>query len=130
MRIRSDSVIFGLPNPVLFSSYPDPTCNNGFIKLFSSWTKYKPEITKLSLKWWFIGSTFMPSYLKYKYIFLHFDLRSEAGVSSWAGSGSMEKMSDPHPWIKGFFFFFYKIPSYSNKVYTYLPNNLNQLLLQ
>ena len=35
-----DPVIFGLPDPppVLFSldPDPDPTCNNGFIKLFSS----------------------------------------------------------------------------------------------
>ena len=31
-----DSEIFGLPDPVLFSLDPDPTCNNGPIKLFSS----------------------------------------------------------------------------------------------
>ena len=57
--------------PVLFSldPDPDPTCNNGFIKLFSSWTKYNPELTNSSLKWWFKRSTFMPSYLNYKYIF-------------------------------------------------------------
>ena len=40
IRIRSDPVIFGPPDPdpVLFSMDPDPdpTCNNGFIKLFSS----------------------------------------------------------------------------------------------
>ena len=36
MRIRSDPLIFGPPDPVLFSTDPDPTCNNGFIKLFSS----------------------------------------------------------------------------------------------
>ena len=34
------------PDPVLFSTDPDPTCNNGFIKLFLSWTKYKSESTK------------------------------------------------------------------------------------
>ena len=28
----------------------DPTCNNGFIKLFLSGTKYKPDGTKLSIK--------------------------------------------------------------------------------
>ena len=46
--------IFGLldPDPLLFSSDsdPDPTCNNGYIKLFSSWTKHKPESTNSSLK--------------------------------------------------------------------------------
>ena len=33
-----DPVIFGPPDPVLFSTDPDsdPTCNNGFIKLFLS----------------------------------------------------------------------------------------------
>ena len=39
-----DPVIFGLPDPVLFSFDPDPTCNNGFIKLFSSGSTYKPEL--------------------------------------------------------------------------------------
>ena len=40
-RIQSDSLIFGPPDPLLFSLDPNPypTCNNGFIKLFSSWTK-------------------------------------------------------------------------------------------
>ena len=40
IRIRSDPLISGPPDPdpVLFSSDPgpDPTCNNGYIKLFSS----------------------------------------------------------------------------------------------
>ena len=33
-----DPLIFGHPDPVLFSTDqdPDPTCNNGFIKLFLS----------------------------------------------------------------------------------------------
>ena len=55
------------PDPVLFSTdpNPDPTCNNGVMKLFSSWTKYKPESTNSSKKWWFIISNFMPTYLKY-----------------------------------------------------------------
>ena len=35
------------PDPVLFSTDPDPTCNNGFIKLFSFLTKYKQESTSL-----------------------------------------------------------------------------------
>ena len=37
--IRSDPLIFGPPDPVLFSLDPEPTCNNGFIELFSSWKK-------------------------------------------------------------------------------------------
>ena len=47
IRIRSDPLIFGPPDPLLFSldpdpllffigSGPDPACNNGFLKLFSS----------------------------------------------------------------------------------------------
>ena len=38
IRIRSDPLIFGHPDPVLFSTDPDPdpTCNNGLIKLFLS----------------------------------------------------------------------------------------------
>ena len=72
IRIRSDPLIFGPPDPdpVLFSMDPDldPTCNNRFIKLFLSWTKYKPELTNSSIKWWLI-SNFMPTYLKHKYIF-------------------------------------------------------------
>ena len=45
MRIRSDPLIFGQPDPLLFSldRDPDPTFNNGYIKLFPSLTKYKPE---------------------------------------------------------------------------------------
>ena len=52
IRIRSDPVIFGPPDPdpVLFSTDPDPTCNNGFIKLFLSRTKYKSESTNSSIK--------------------------------------------------------------------------------
>ena len=37
------------PDPVFFGP-PDPTCNNGFIKLCSSCTKYKPESTNSSKK--------------------------------------------------------------------------------
>ena len=48
---------------LLFSSDPDPTCLNGNIILFSSWTKYKQESTNVSFKW--SGSDFL----------------------SWAGSG-------------------------------------------
>ena len=48
IRIRSDPLILGLsdPDPLLFST--DPTCNNGYIKLFSSLTKYQPESTNSS----------------------------------------------------------------------------------
>ena len=59
IRIRilspSDPLIFSPPDPdpVLFStdpdSDPDPTCNNGFIKLFLSWNKYKSESTNSSI---------------------------------------------------------------------------------
>ena len=71
IRIRSDPVIFGQPDPVLFSTDPDPdpTCNNGVIKLFLSWTKYKSESTNSIIKWWVIISNFVPTYLKYKNIF-------------------------------------------------------------
>ena len=101
IRIRSDTLIFGPPDPVLFSTDPDPTCNNGFIKLFSSWTKYKPESRNSGIKWWFIISNFMPTDLKCEYIFFSsfwFKVGSGSGFfSRWAGSGSLEKMSDPHP---------------------------------
>ena len=54
MRIGSDPVIFGLPDPILFSTDPDPdpdhTYNNGFIKLFLYLTKYKSESTNSSIK--------------------------------------------------------------------------------
>ena len=30
------SVVFGLPDPLHFSSDPDPACNNGYVKLFPS----------------------------------------------------------------------------------------------
>ena len=58
IRIRLDPLIFGPPDPdsLLFSLDPDPTCNNGLIKLFSSLTKYKPESTNASWKWFKFGS--------------------------------------------------------------------------
>ena len=43
MRIRSEPLIFGLP---------DPAYNNGYTKLFSSWTKYKPKSTNWSYDDW------------------------------------------------------------------------------
>ena len=62
-----DQLIFSLPvpDPLLFSSDPESTSNNRYIKSFSSLTKYKPESTNSSLKW-FIKSNFLPNYLKYK----------------------------------------------------------------
>ena len=66
---------------------PDPTYNNVCIKLFSSWTKYKPESTNSSIKWWVIISNFMPTYLKYKYIFSSFRFKVGSGFfPRWAGS--------------------------------------------
>ena len=42
LNIRDeDPLIFGLPDLLRFWSDPDPTCNNGYIELFSSWAKYK-----------------------------------------------------------------------------------------
>ena len=43
---EDDGLFFGPRNPLLFSLDPDPTCNNGFIDLFS---KNKPESTNSSL---------------------------------------------------------------------------------
>ena len=82
IQIRSDPLIIGPPepDPVLFSLDPDPgpTCNNGFIKLFSSWTKYNLESTNSNLKRWLKRSNLMPTYLRYRYIFfIHFDIRSD-----------------------------------------------------
>ena len=109
IRIRSDALIFGPPDPVLFStdSDPDPTCNNGFIKLFSSWTKCKPESTNSSVKWWFIISNFMPTYLKYKYIFFFISIsgriRSRIRIRNIFPAepdpDPWKKMLDPHPWF-------------------------------
>ena len=59
---------------LLFSSDPDPTCLNGNIILFSSWTKYKQESTNVSFKW--SGSDF-------------FELSRIRG----------KQISDPHPWV-------------------------------
>jgi len=96
-----DQLIFGPPDPVLFSTDPDPdpTFNNGFIKLFSSSTKYKPESTNSSIKWWFKISNFMPTYLKYKYIFFFISIsrriRSRFRIRGKnVGSSSLHKI----PW--------------------------------
>ena len=67
----------------LFLLDPDPTCNKRFGKLFLSSTKFKPDSTNSSLKWWFIRSNFMPTYFKYKYIFSSLRIK--------VGSGSKKK---------------------------------------
>ena len=43
--IRSNPATFGLP-------YPDPTWNNGYLKLFLSWIKYKQEKHRESALFW------------------------------------------------------------------------------
>ena len=85
-------VIFGPPDPVLFSTDPDPTCNNGFIKLFLSWTKYKSESTNSSIKWWVIISIFVPTYLKYKNIFFFISISGRIRIFF-----SAEPDPDPDP---------------------------------
>ena len=50
IRIRSDPLIFGLPDPRLFPSDPHPTCNNEYVKSFSFRTKYKSESTKFPFR--------------------------------------------------------------------------------
>ena len=116
IRIRSDPVIFGPPDPdpVLFSTDPDPdpTCNNGFIKLFLSWTKYKSESTNSSIKWWVIISNFIPTYLKYKYIFFFISIsgriRSRIRIRNFFSAepdpDPWKKIPDPHPCQKQIFF--------------------------
>ena len=86
IRIRSEPLIFGPPDP-------DPTCNNGFIKLFSFWTNYTPELPNSSIKWWFMISNLMPTYLKYEYIFSSFRLKVGTGSAFFF-------QPDPDPWKK------------------------------
>ena len=115
IRIRSDPVIFGPPDPdpVLFSKDPDPTCNNGFIKLSLSWTKYISESTNSSIKSWVIISNFIPAYLKCKYIFFFISIsgrirsriRSRIRIRNFFSAepdpDPWKKIPDPHPWKKG-----------------------------
>jgi len=106
IRIRSDPVIFGPPDPdpVLFSTDPDPTFNNEFIKLFSYWTKYKPVSTNSSIKLWFIISNFMPTYQKCKNIFFFISIsgriRSRNILPAEPDPDPWKRMSDPHPYIR------------------------------
>ena len=117
-RFRSHPVIFAPPDPgpVLFSTDPDPdldpTCNNGFIKLFLSWTKYKSESTNSSINWWVIISNFIPTYLKYKNIFFFISIsgriRSRIRIrirnffSAEPDPDPWKKIPDPHPWKNQF----------------------------
>ena len=103
IRIRSDPLIFGPqdPYPVLFSwePDPDPTCNNVFIKLLN---KIYIRINKFKLEIMVYISNFMPTYLKYKYIFfLPFDFRSET-KSDPDPDFFLQAESDPDsdPWKK------------------------------
>ena len=93
------------PDPVLFSTDPDsdPTCNNGFIKLFLSWTKYKSESTNSSIKWWVIISNFIPTYLKCKYIFFFISISGRIRIRNFFSAepdpDPWKKIPDPHPWF-------------------------------
>ena len=99
IRIRSDPLIFVPPDPVLFSMDADPTCNNGFIKLFLSCTKYKSESTNSSIKWWVIISNFIPTYLRYKYIFFFISISGRIRI--WIRNIFPAELDpDPDPWKK------------------------------
>ena len=80
---------------------PDPTYNNGFIKLFLSRTKYKSESTNSSIKWWVIISNFIPTYLKYKNIFFFISIsgriRSRIRIRI---RNFFSAEPDPDPWKK------------------------------
>ena len=76
------------------------TCNNGYKISFSSWTKYKPKSTNSSLKWWYIRSNFMPTYLKYKYIFFFIANLCRIWIFfhlSWIKIRRKKNILDPHP---------------------------------
>ena len=80
---------------------PVPTCNSGFIKLFSFRTKYYPELTISSIKWWLMISNFMPTYPKYEYIFFFISINGRIRILfSQLDPDPWKKMSDPHPWKK------------------------------
>ena len=66
------------------------------MKLFSSGTKCKPELTNSSLKLLFKRSNFMPTYLKFKWIKVGYG----AGFFfSWPGFESNEKkLNAPMRW--------------------------------
>ena len=114
IRIRWDPLIFGPPDPVLFSL--DPNLSN----YFHLGTIYKPESTNSSLKWWFMRSNYMPTYLKYKYIFFFILILSRIRIFfSWAGSGSMEKNVGSSSLDM---FFFHHSTKFENKN-SEIPNN-------
>ena len=109
LKVGSGSVFFPQTGSVCFVlPDPDPTCHNGFIKLFSSWTKYKQESTNSSIKWWFKISNFMPTYLKHKYFFFFISISSRirSRIRNIYPSkpdlypDPWKKMSDPHPCLE------------------------------
>ena len=106
IRIQSVPLIFGQPDPVLISMDrdQDPTCSDGFIKLFSSQTTYKHESTNSIIKWWYVISNFIHTYLKYKYNFFFISISGRIRNSrKKIGSSSMVKIT--------FYFRFLSLPS-------------------
>ena len=51
--IRSEPLIFGMPDPGLFSSDPDPTCINRYIKILKIFEHNKARINKFKFKMMF-----------------------------------------------------------------------------
>ena len=91
------------PDPVLFSTDPDPdpTYNDGFMKLFLSWTKYKSETTNSSIKLWVIISNFIPTYLKYQNIFFFISISGRIRSQIWFRIRNFFSAEpDPGPWKK------------------------------
>ena len=83
IRIRSD--------PLIFDFFRIPTCNDGwnYFNLEQNINQNQQSQAKL----WFIKSNFIPTYIIYKYIFSHFELRPDPDPR--------KKVSDPHPWKHG-----------------------------
>ena len=72
IRIRSDPLIFCRRIRYFLSDPdPDPTCNNRFIKLFSTINKFKHKMMAYKIEFY----AYLPKILIY--FFLHSDLRSD-----------------------------------------------------
>ena len=99
IRIRSDPLIFELPDPDLLLFSMDPTCNNGYIKICSGKFLNKSETSY----WWTAVTS--KYFLSLKYINIYFSFRIKVGSGSGSGSDfSAEpdpetKISDPHLWL-------------------------------